>query len=97
PARAHTTPTLVRGKPSARDPRGPGALLLVEDDPQLNQLASSVLTHCGYKVLAAANPEEGLALCRTHLHEIHLLVTDVVMPKMNGPPLAEEVARIRPR
>ena len=56
-------------------------VLLVEDDPQLNQLASSVLTHCGYKVLAAAGPEEGLALCRTHPHEIHLLVTDVVMPK----------------
>jgi nitrogen-specific signal transduction histidine kinase/CheY-like chemotaxis protein len=76
--------------------RGTETILLVEDDPQLNQLASSVLTHCGYKVLAAATPEEGLALCRTHLHEIHLLVTDVVMPKMNGRQLAEEVARIRP-
>ena len=76
--------------------RGTETILLVEDDPQLNQLASSVLTHCGYKVLAAANPEEGLALCRTHPREIHLLVTDVVMPKMNGRQLAEEVARIRP-
>jgi two-component system cell cycle sensor histidine kinase/response regulator CckA len=76
--------------------RGTETILLVEDDPQLNRLASSVLTHCGYKVLAAANPEEGLALCRTHPHEIHLLVTDVVMPKMNGRQLAEEVARIRP-
>jgi two-component system, cell cycle sensor histidine kinase and response regulator CckA len=76
--------------------RGTETILLVEDDPQLNQLASSVLTHCGYKVLAAANPEEGLAVCRTHPHEIHLLVTDVVMPKMNGRQLAEQVARIRP-
>jgi PAS domain S-box-containing protein len=76
--------------------RGVETILLVEDDPQLNQLASSVLTHCGYKVLAAANPQEGLALCRTHPHEIHLLVTDVVMPKMNGRQLAEEVTRIRP-
>ncbi len=77
--------------------RGTETILLVEDDPQLNQLASSVLTHCGYRVLAAANPEEGLALCSTHPHDIHLLVTDVVMPKMNGRQLAEEVARIRPR
>jgi two-component system, cell cycle sensor histidine kinase and response regulator CckA len=76
--------------------RGTETILLVEDDPQLNQLATSVLAHCGYKVLAAANPEEGLAVCRTHPHEIHLLVTDVVMPKMNGRQLAEEVARIRP-
>jgi nitrogen-specific signal transduction histidine kinase/CheY-like chemotaxis protein len=76
--------------------RGTETILLVEDDPQLNQLASSVLAHCGYRVLTAANPEEGLAVCRNHPHEIHLLVTDVVMPKMNGRQLAEEVARIRP-
>jgi two-component system cell cycle sensor histidine kinase/response regulator CckA len=76
--------------------RGTETILLVEDDPQLNQLASSVLAHCGYRVLTAANPEEGLAVCRSHLQEIHLLVTDVVMPKMNGRQLAEQVARIRP-
>jgi DNA-binding response OmpR family regulator len=76
--------------------RGTETILLVEDDPQLNQLASSVLTHCGYRVLVAANPDEGLALCRNHPQEIHLLVTDVVMPKMNGRQLAEEVTRIRP-
>ncbi|HEY6337650.1 MAG TPA: PAS domain S-box protein [Candidatus Sulfotelmatobacter sp.] len=76
--------------------RGTETILLVEDDPQLNQLATSVLTHCGYKVLTAQNPEEGLALCRAHQNQIHLLVTDVVMPKMNGRQLAEEVTRIRP-
>ncbi len=76
--------------------RGTETILLVEDDPQVNQLSSSVLAHCGYKVLTAANPQEGLALCRTHPQEIHLLVTDVVMPKMNGRQLAEQVARIRP-
>ncbi len=82
--------------PPAGIHRGTETILLVEDDPQLNQLASSVLTHCGYKVLAAANPQEGLALCRSHPQEIHLLVTDVVMPKMNGRQLAEQVACIRP-
>jgi signal transduction histidine kinase/CheY-like chemotaxis protein len=76
--------------------RGTETILLVEDDPQLNQLTSSVLTHCGYKVLTAENPQAGLALCRTHPHEIHLLVTDVIMPKMNGRQLAEEVMKVRP-
>ena len=76
--------------------RGTETILLVEDDPQLNQLATSVLSHCGYRVLPAQNPEEGLALCRTHQNQIHLLVTDVVMPKMNGRQLADEVTRICP-
>jgi PAS domain S-box-containing protein len=88
-------PLTAESRPSGVQ-RGTETILLVEDDPQLNQLASSVLAHCGYKVLAAANPEEGLAVCRTHPHEIHLLVTDVVMPKMNGRQLAEQVAQIRP-
>jgi two-component system cell cycle sensor histidine kinase/response regulator CckA len=88
-------PLTAESRPSGV-PRGTETILLVEDDPQLNQLASSVLAHCGYKVLAAANAEEGLAVCRTHPHEIHLLVTDVVMPKMNGRQLAEQVAQIRP-
>jgi DNA-binding response OmpR family regulator len=88
-------PLTAESRPSGVQ-RGTETILLVEDDPQLNQLASSVLAHCGYKVLAAANAEEGLAVCRTHPHEIHLLVTDVVMPKMNGRQLAEQVAQIRP-
>src|SRR3984957_17523903 len=71
-------PLTAESRPSGVQ-RGTETILLVEDDPQLNQLASSVLTHCGYKVLAAANPEEGLAVCRTHPNELHLLVTDVGM------------------
>jgi two-component system, cell cycle sensor histidine kinase and response regulator CckA len=76
--------------------RGTETILLVEDDPQLIQLSSSVLAHCGYKVLAAANPDEALTLCRANRGDIRLLVTDVVMPKMNGRQLAEEVTKICP-
>jgi two-component system cell cycle sensor histidine kinase/response regulator CckA len=68
----------------------------VEDDPQLRQLSSSVLTHCGYKVMLASSPEEGLAITRANLREIKLLVTDVVMPRMNGRQLAEQILRIAP-
>jgi len=77
--------------------RGTETILLVEDDPQLRQLSSSVLSHCGYKVLAAASPEEGLEICKSNHRDIRLLVTDVVMPRMNGRQLAEEIVRISPK
>jgi PAS domain S-box-containing protein len=76
--------------------RGTETILLVEDDAQLRQLASSVLAHCGYKMLTAAGTEEGLALCRENHHDIRLLVTDVIMPGMNGRQLAEQVKKISP-
>jgi len=77
--------------------RGTETILLVEDDAQLRALASSVLTHCGYKVFSAAGTQEGLALCRENHRDIHLLVTDVIMPGMNGRQLAEQVKGISPR
>jgi DNA-binding NtrC family response regulator len=76
--------------------RGTETILLVEDDPQLRQLSSSVLAHCGYNVLTASTPEEGLAVCKSNQKAIRLLVTDVVMPRMNGRQLAEQVAKISP-
>ena len=77
--------------------RGTETILLVEDDPQLRQLSSSVLSHCGYNVLTASTPEEGLAICEVNHNDIRLLVTDVVMPRMNGRQLAQRVARMRPK
>jgi two-component system, cell cycle sensor histidine kinase and response regulator CckA len=77
--------------------RGTETILLVEDDAQLRALTSSVLAHCGYKVLSAPGTEEGIALCRENHRDIHLLVTDVIMPGMNGRQLAEQVKQISPR
>jgi two-component system cell cycle sensor histidine kinase/response regulator CckA len=77
--------------------RGTETILLVEDDNQLRALISSVLAHCGYKVLAASGTQEGLTLCRANHREIQLLVTDVIMPGMNGRQLAEQVKLISPR
>jgi CheY-like chemotaxis protein len=76
--------------------RGTETILLVEDDAQLRQLSSSVLAHCGYKMLVAASPEEGLAICKENHRDIRLLITDVVMPRMNGRQLAEQVVKIAP-
>jgi len=77
--------------------RGTETILLVEDDEQLRQLVVSVLGESGYKVLAAAGTAEGLALCRSNHNDIRLLVTDVILPGMNGRQLAEQVKQISPR
>jgi PAS domain S-box-containing protein len=76
--------------------RGTETILLVEDDPQLRQLSSSVLAHCGYTVLTASTPEEGLAVSTSNHKQIRLLVTDVIMPRMNGRQLAERIGKICP-
>ncbi|HEY3971536.1 MAG TPA: PAS domain S-box protein [Candidatus Sulfotelmatobacter sp.] len=76
--------------------RGTETVLLVEDDPQLRQLSSSVLAHCGYKMLVAGSPEEGLAICKENHRDIRLLITDVVMPRINGRQLAEQIAHVAP-
>jgi PAS domain S-box-containing protein len=83
-------------KRSAGVQRGTETILLVEDDTQLRQLTTSVLAHCGYKVLSASGTEEGLELCRANHRDIRLLVTDVIMPGMNGRQLAEQVKQISP-
>jgi len=77
--------------------RSTETILLVEADSQLRQLTSAVLSHCGYKVLAASSPDEALGLCKANHREIELLVTDVVMPGMNGRQLAEQVTLITPQ
>jgi two-component system cell cycle sensor histidine kinase/response regulator CckA len=84
-------------KSPIRVSRGTETILLVEDDPQLRELSSSVLSHCGYRVLKAATPEEGIAICESNHQEIRLLVTDVVMPRMNGRQLAERIQRVSPK
>jgi len=90
-----------RGSPETQPPpkvaRGSETILLVEDDPQLRELSSSVLTHVGYKVLTASTPEEGLAICESDHQDIRLLVTDVVMPRMNGRQLAEKIQKRCPQ
>jgi len=77
--------------------RGTETILLVEDDSQLRQLCSSVLSHCGYSVLVAGTPEEGIEICKANHRNIRLLVTDVVMPGMNGRQLAERIQHVCPK
>jgi PAS domain S-box-containing protein len=76
--------------------RGSETVLLVEDDESLRMLAREILTVQGYRVLEAASPREALRANQTHDGRIHLLLTDVVMPEMNGRQLADHLKMARP-
>jgi DNA-binding NtrC family response regulator len=78
------------------DLRGSETLLLVEDEEQVRTIAGDLLRRQGYRVLIASRPSEALMLSRAHGGQIHLIVTDVVMPEMGGRVLAEQLARDRP-
>jgi two-component system, cell cycle sensor histidine kinase and response regulator CckA len=71
-------------------------ILLAEDDETLRHLTETVLSGEGYRVLAAANGAEALTLAREHLHQIHLVVTDLVMPVLDGGGLASELRLLQP-
>ena len=71
-------------------------VLLVEDEPSLLELNERMLTRLGYTVLAATTPSRALELVRAHQGALDLLLTDVVMPEMNGRELAAKVRELAP-
>ena len=75
--------------------RATETILLVEDEDQLRNVARGILRKSGYEVLEARNGGEALLLCEQHAGEIHLLLSDVVMPKMSGPELARRLSQVR--
>ena len=76
--------------------RGRETILLVEDDPAVRGLVDEALRFKGYEVLIARHGIEALLAGAKHLGPIHLLLTDVVMPQMSGPEVAEQLAIARP-
>lgn len=75
---------------------GTETILFVEDEPVLLNLGKAVLKHHGYTVITSESPLEALDIAEGHPGEIHLLITDVVMPEMNGKEFATEFLKIKP-
>jgi PAS domain S-box-containing protein len=71
-------------------------VLVVEDQDQVRRLTCHVLRQAGYTVLEASTPEAALSIVREQAAEVDLVVTDVVMPEMDGPTLVREIAQLRP-
>jgi PAS domain S-box-containing protein len=83
-------------QPAAPSLAGAETVLVVEDDSAVRTLTRQILRRHGYAVIEAANGAEALEVARAHLGPIHLLLTDVVMPGMNGRVLADLFAGARP-
>ncbi len=95
-----TEPTSASGTPTAGEPttdsgdqttlaEGRRTILLAEDEPKVRQALTTFLTRQGYQVLAARDGTEGLEIAERHHGEIDLLLTDIVMPRMDGLELAQ--------
>jgi signal transduction histidine kinase/CheY-like chemotaxis protein len=76
--------------------RGHETVLLVEDEASILKMTSKMLEGLDYQVLAAATPTEAIRLAQSYPEPIHLLLTDLVMPDMNGRDLAQNVISFRP-
>ena len=90
-------PRSTRGPQAGAAARqGAETVLLVEDEPSVLKLGKSMLETLGYRVIASRSPAEAIVLAREHAEPIDLLLTDVVMPDMNGRELAERLQGVCP-
>jgi two-component system cell cycle sensor histidine kinase/response regulator CckA len=93
---AHPAPVAEPERAVARDVTGQDTILLVEDEEAVRSFAARALRMRGYEVLEASGGEEALEIVKRHKGTIPLLVTDVVMPNMDGPTLVRAVKKLRP-
>jgi signal transduction histidine kinase/DNA-binding response OmpR family regulator len=84
-------------KPLQVAAHGSETVLVVEDEEIVRSLTRQILQARGYAVLEAQHGPEALRVCELHKGEIHLILTDVVLPHMSGPELAARVATLRPQ
>ncbi len=96
PAVASPPEDIGKVAPAEAERRGGGTVLVVEDDEQLRRLTHRALAGQGYTVLEADRGSTALDIARRHKGEIDLLLTDVIMPDMNGRKLAETIRAARP-
>ncbi len=77
-------------------PRGSETILLAEDENGVRKMIGSYLEDLGYRVLTASDGMDGISLAHTYTEPIHLLVSDLVMPRLGGPELAAEMRKVMP-
>jgi CheY-like chemotaxis protein len=90
------TAVALKTRPTVTQVTGTETVLVVEDEEQLRKLSRRSLEAAGYTVLTAAGGDEAMQVSARHPGDIHLVFTDVVMPRMSGRVLAQELARARP-
>jgi CheY-like chemotaxis protein len=94
---ADTRPAAEIAPPDeSKRPRHSETILVADDDPWVLSMTVDFLVGEGYQVLPAAGGEEALRIAETHEGPIHLLLTDVVMPRVNGWVLAKRLRPVRP-
>ncbi|HOY61689.1 MAG TPA: response regulator [bacterium] len=97
---SRTEPTDDEEKPakkcSVRPSGGKERVLVVEDEPGVLKLVIRVLESSGYSAISAASADEAISICADSEYPVDLLVTDVVMPDVNGRELAERIRKLRP-
>lgn len=86
----------AKDEPEACVPQGNETVLLVEDEASVRGLAQTILERLGYKVLCAVNGHDALQVMESHQGRVDLVITDIVMPGMNGRELAERLLRLYP-
>lgn len=86
----------VRAEVAPPSEQGHETILLVEDEPAILSMTSQMLSGQGYQVLAARSPHEAIDLARSFTGGVHLLMTDMVMPEMNGKDLADAIVAFSP-
>lgn len=81
--------------PTEELPGGTETILIAEDEPIVRSIVCEELREKGYNVIEASDCDEAILICEKHSGPIHLLLTDIVMPKMSGPELAERLKSLR--
>ena len=77
-------------------PGGSETVLIVDDEPLVLRLCCAILAREGYEVLGANSAEEALRFCEDGERTLHLLLSDIIMPRLRGTDLAERVSKIHP-
>jgi PAS domain S-box-containing protein len=96
PSAGHVTTKITTGASAELQVGGKETLLVVEDERIVLEWISEALRMLGYTVLVAREPGEAVRIGHRYAGPIHLLLTDVVLPRMDGPSLAKRLSRVRP-